>query len=169
MQTLSDHIRKLINTDRRTTANRLKKVTEIKRSLDNPMQTLEDDIRYICEQEEIYFGVSLSYSISDIVGINTQYECRTVLENAPINKDLILCASVSSYNEIKTKNGKNPGQLMAFVKLEDSSGRLDNAVLFPDQYHRKNKAFLYEGSVVIVKGAVSKNRQLFIIDELKQG
>jgi DNA polymerase III alpha subunit len=168
-KSLSDHIRKLINSDRRTTAKRLKKISEIKRSLDDPMQTLEDDIRYICEQEDIYFGISLSYSISEVVGINTQYDCSTVLDNAPAGNDVVLCCSVSKFNEIKTKNGKTPGQLMAFVTLEDSSGRLDSAVLFPDQYHKKNKRYLYESSIVIVKGSVAKNREIFIIEELKQG
>lgn len=169
MKSLSQCIERMINNeDRRTTAKRLAKVSGIKDSLENPMQSLEDDTRYICEKEEEFFGVSLTYSVSDMVNFQTNYECDTVLDQAPVNKTIYLCCSVSRYNEIKTKTGKNPGQKMCFATLEDSSGRLDKVAIFPDNYNSKVQSLLYDGSVVIAKGKVSKKRDLFIVEELKQ-
>lgn len=167
MKSLSDQISNMINSDRRTNAKRTEKVIEIKRALDNPMRTLEDDAKYLCEKEEEFLGVSLTYSLTDTIPINTAYECSTVLENAKPNSLITLVGQVSRWNEIKTKSGKNPGQLMCFITIEDSSGRLD-VVCFPSSYNVDVKACLYQSSLVVVTGKVSKDRKSFIVEEIKQ-
>jgi DNA polymerase III alpha subunit len=64
--------------------------------------------------------------------------------------------------EYKTKNGKNPGQIMAFMSVEDSTACLDSAIVFPDAYE-ENKQLLYEGNTVIVMGQVSKKKDTSLI------
>lgn len=166
MKSLSEQISNLINADRRTTSKRTEKVLNIKRYLDEPMQSLRDDERYICEQENEYFGVGLTYAAADIVGINTAYDCGSVLEDAPLKKAVVICGEVARWNETVTKNGKNKGQKMCFVTLEDFSGRLE-AVCFSGNYSEEIASCLYKGSVVVAKGRVSDDRKSFFLDEVK--
>ena len=167
MKRLTDQIANLINADRKTTAPRTEKVVKIKRALDNPMQTLKDDERYICEKEEEFFGVSLTYSVADTVDINTRYDCGNVLKEAPSKKNVVIVGQVSRWNETKVKNGKNGGKDMCFITIEDSTGRLDD-VCFSDAYNSDVKAHLYSGSIILIDGRVSEDRRSFIVDKVKQ-
>ena len=62
-----------------------------------------------------------------------------------------ICTRVS---EVKTKKGKNPGQLMAFVDIEDNGASIA-VTFFPDQY-AKCKEVLVEGAILYINGKVSE-------------
>lgn len=168
VKTLAEQLKNLINADRRAQAKRLQKIDEIRKSLENPMQSLNDDVRFICEKEGEYYGTPITYSISDAVGFETKYTCDSVLERAKVNKDINLCVEISRYKEHAVKSGQNAGKLMCFLTLEDSTGRLDSAIIFPSDYTQENKVFIYKGSLVLATGQVSKDRKTFIVRELTQ-
>jgi DNA polymerase III alpha subunit len=58
--------------------------------------------------------------------------------------------------QIKTKRGKDPGQDMAFLTIEDNSCSLDNAVCFPNIW-KECKDAIYEGNVVLIHGERDKD------------
>ena len=62
----------------------------------------------------------------------------------------------------KTKRGKNPGQLMAFISAEDGSGELDSITVFPECYS-KHKDLLVEGNTVLMAGEISKRENTSLI------
>ena len=80
--------------------------------------------------------------------------CRDIAKGAITGKTR-LAAQISTIRLYKTKNGKNPGQLMAFVTAEDSSGELDSITVFPESYD-KHKHILVEGNTVLMTGEISK-------------
>ena len=73
-----------------------------------------------------------------------------------------LAVQLNSVRQYKTKKGKNPGQTMAFIVAEDSSGVLDGITIFPEQYEQF-KDLLIEDNTVVLSGEVSKKDGTSII------
>ena len=73
-----------------------------------------------------------------------------------------IVVSISSVRTYKTKRGKNPGQLMAFVCAEDSSGMLDSITVFPEAYS-EYKDLLTDGNTVLINGEISKKEKTSLI------
>ena len=73
-----------------------------------------------------------------------------------------LAVQINSLREYKTKKGKNPGQLMAFLAVEDSSGELDSVTVFPESY-KAYRDVLIEGNTVLIQAEISKKDDTSII------
>ena len=65
----------------------------------------------------------------------------------------------------ETKRGKNPGQRMARIFVYDSTGRIDNLPVFPDQF-LACEDLLIENNTVNVK--IKKGRTGWIVEEMEQ-
>jgi DNA polymerase III alpha subunit len=75
-----------------------------------------------------------------------------------------MAAEISNVSITKTKTGKNPGQEMAFLTLEDQFGMLDSVIFFPEQF-TKYKDHLFNGNILVFLGSRSKAKDSFVIEK----
>ena len=166
-KSLSDCISEMVNITK-INSRRITTVLDIKNMLDNPPHELKDNIPFLAQSETEYLSYSLSCSRTDAFDINFASSlCREIAKGAITGKTR-LAAQISTIRLYKTKNGKNPGQLMAFVTAEDGSGELDSITVFPECYD-KHKDVLVEGNTVLMTGEISKRENTsLIVDKVSQ-
>ena len=165
--TLYDCIEDLI-TNFKVTAKRREALVDTNNSLKNPFYSLDDSISTIAQDEEKLFGCSLTCSKTDAVeNCISTVVCKDIA-NGMITGKANMVISVSSVREYKTKRGKTPGQLMAFICGEDGTGMLDSITIFPEQY-AEFKDLLTEGNTVLIRGEISKkDKSSIIINKVTQ-
>lgn len=149
-------------------SNRLNAIKDINSALKTPFYSLEDTPVTIAMDEEKYMGCSLTCSKTD--GIDQQFStimCKDI-SNGSITGRANIIVSINYVRTYKTKRGKNPGQLMAFLCGEDNSGMIDSITVFPDKY-AEYKDLLTDGNTVFINGEVSKKeRTSFIVNKVTQ-
>lgn len=151
----------LDNTEKKLIARRKASIMSIINSINKPPYSLDDSAEWLSNNERFYLGISLTcHKIDgcDIYSANS--ECQDLLKNS-CPKQPVVGAEIIDINVIKTKRGLNPGQEMAFVKAEDSTGCCD-LVVFPEEY-TKYKDLLIEGNTLLLKLDRSKNKDSFIV------
>ena len=137
------------------------KVFDLRNVVESPPFELSDHPEQIADLEIKFLGTALSYSKTDAVeSALVNSTCKEIAQGK--TGSVNLAVHINSLREYKTKNGKNPGQVMAFMSVEDSTACLDSAIVFPDAYE-ENKQLLYEGNTVIVMGQVSKKKDTSLI------
>tara|TARA_Y100001963_G_scaffold90974_1_gene125367 strand:+ start:13155 stop:14714 length:1560 start_codon:yes stop_codon:yes gene_type:complete len=142
-------------------SNRLMKVFDIRNVIESPPFDLTDYPEWIADTEKKYMGTSLTFCKTDAVQSTiVNSTCKEILNGKTGSVNLVV--HINSLREYVTKNGKNPGQTMAFMSVEDSSAMLDSAIMFPDAYD-EFKNILYEGNTVIVFAQVSKKKDTSLI------
>jgi len=159
--TLSDCIEEMIN-NMKINSRRLTTVVDIKQILDNPPHELKDNIPLIAQNEEKYMSCALTCNKTDGFDMNFSSSLCKDIAKGSITGKVRLAAQINTIRLYKTKRGKNPGQLMAFLSIEDSSGSLDSITIFPDCYD-KHKELLVEDNTVLLVGEVSKKENTSII------
>ena len=138
-------------------------------SIKNPMMSMEDDPIMIIRHEEEYLGTSISYSkvrSSENYSIaNTS--CKDIVNGKKGN--VTLAVNLSEIRKYTSKKGKNVGRDMAFLKVEDSSGTIDNVVVFHDAYE-EHKHIMYEGNNLLLVGRVDTNNKQdsVVVDNVKE-
>ena len=160
-KTLADCIEGYINSNK-VNKRRLPTVVDIMNTLENPMYSLDDDVQTIATDEQKYMGCALTCSLVD--GFLTNFSislCKDIYRQTITGKTH-LAVQLNSVRQYKTKKGKNPGQTMAFIVAEDSSGVLDGITIFPEQYEQF-KDLLIENNTVVLAGEVSKKENTSII------
>lgn len=156
-------LQKLI-TDTKINKKRVEHVQNLMASLHSPPYSLVDRIEWLSDSESSLLGVALSCSKLDSYDIGmTNTNCKDFKHNFALDK-FILAGEVSNINIIKTKNGKNPGQEMAFVSIEDSYGLLDSVIFFPDQL-ATYKHHLFQGNVLVFVGKKTKNKDGLVVEK----
>ena len=150
------------------TSKRQQTVADINQALANPMYGIKDSVATIAQDEERLMGCALTCSkVDDTEEASYATMCRDIA-NGMITGKANIVVSISSVRQYKTKNGKNPGQLMAFVCAEDSSGMLDSITVFPEAFE-EYKDLLVEGNTVLINGEISKRDKTSIIaNKVKQ-
>ena len=136
--------------------------------LEVPPYSMEDNPSWIAKVEKEFLGISVTCSEVDgcrIIGANMT--CKDFVDCKSVCDSIAIAAQVDKINEIKTKRGKNPGQLMAFVTVSDSSGQLDSIVAFPDVWD-KYQGLLQEGNNVIIMGKRGDKIDSFILTGVQQ-
>jgi len=131
-------------------------------SLKNPPHKLEDSMDWIAWNEQKTLGAPITCSRVDAIerGIEANCTCKEFITTK--RKDYMKFAvEVTKVKVVKTKNGKNPGQEMAFLTLEDNSCSLDDVVCFPDTFQECRDA-IYEGNTLLVQGDRGRNDSLVI-------
>lgn len=134
-------------------SRRLSSFNDIIEALESPFYSLDDTIPSIVEAETKFLGVSLTCSNTDSVNMETN-TCLDVV-NGLIKGKVRLCVTLTNVKKYKTKRGKTPGQDMAFITAEDSSGQLDSITIFPKEYE-EYKDLLLENNTVLLMGEISK-------------
>jgi DNA polymerase-3 subunit alpha len=149
-------------------SRRYETVIDIKKSLENPFYDVADSSESIATSENKFLSCSLTCGKTDGLDTNISINmCNEVL-NRTIIKKANIAVEITNIKIVKTKKGKNPGQTMAFLTVEDSSGSLDSVTIFPDSY-QKYKDLLVEENTVLIRGEVSKmDRSSLIANDIKQ-
>ena len=126
-----------------------------------PPYSLEDTPEWIADSEDAYLGCAITCSKIDMYDISmTNTSCKE-FKAMTTTSNVILGGEISFINLTTTKNGKNPGSIMAFVTLVDTTGVLDSVIFFPEQY-KKYKNILFDSNIIIVKGAKAKGDGLIV-------
>ena len=141
-------------------------VDDIKNSLDNPFYDIEDKAGVIAMDEEKYMACSLTCNKVDGLDLNMVTNLCQDVSKGVITKKANLAVEIVRIKVVKTKKGKNPGQEMSFLTVEDSSGALEDVVVFPEAYD-KYKDLLLENNTVLLMGEVDKKRS-FIVNQVSQ-
>lgn len=134
------------------------------KSINKPAYSLVDKIDWLSESENALLGVSITCSKIDSYDISmTNCNCKTF--KTTLTKDkLVLAGEISNINITKTKNGKNPGQEMAFISIEDQYGLLDSVILFPEKL-TEYRNHLFVNNVLVFVGTKSKNKDTLIVEK----
>jgi DNA polymerase-3 subunit alpha len=146
------------------TKKRIEPISNLIRSLENPPYSLTDKIEWLSDSENSLLGVAISCSKLDSYDISmTNTNCKE-FKTTLLSEKIILAGEVSNVNIIKTKKGKNPGQEMAFVSVEDAYGLLDSIIFFPEQLETY-KHHLFQGNVLIFIGNKTKTKDGLVVEK----
>lgn len=164
---LSDAISQMLKTIK-VNSRRLPTVEDIQNSLDNPFYDLDDKAMTMATDEEKYMSCSLTCNKVDGLDLNMATSMCKDISNGVITGKANLAAEIVSVRTYKTKRGKNPGQTMAFLCVEDGSGALDSVTIFPECYE-KHRDLLVESNTVLMIGEISKkDKTSLIVNKLTQ-
>jgi len=145
-----------------TRKNRVEKVQQFANSIKNPPHSLNDTADFISWSEIKYLGVAISCSkVDDCEGaIQANATCIDVAKGN-MSGYIVLAVEVNRIKEVVTKNGKNPGQPMAFLSVSDSTCELSDVVIFPNKWS-EYKQLLQEGNTVLLSCEKEKKGSLII-------
>ncbi len=149
-----------------TTKNKLAVVKDIYQSLVNPPVALNDTPDWIAGTEQSLLGVPITCTRVDTrdAGAATA-NCKDILTLKNYGYAIVAC-QIDEVKETKTKNGKNPGQGMAFLCISDTSCSLENVVVFPEQWAELS-GILVQGNIVLIGGEKSKEGS-FVVKKVWQ-
>lgn len=157
--TLHKLMEKLVN---KVSAKRKVVIESIIDSLLNPPSSLMDSVDNIVKHEKELMGINVSCSkISKATIPEAKHSCKDIDKINP--KVIILVGEISECREIKIKNGKMAGQLMASFIIADDTGQCD-CVIFPKELDFYQGA-IYDGNIIMIEGSKS-NRGGIIINKL---
>lgn len=143
---------------------RLDHIGNIITSIDRPPYSLTDKVEWLSDSESSLLGVAISCSKLDSYDISmTNTNCKE-FKTSICHESIVIAGEVSNINTIKTKQGKNPGQEMAFVSIEDAYGLLDSVIFFPEQLNTY-KHHLFQGNVLIFVGKKAKDKDGLIVEK----
>jgi DNA polymerase-3 subunit alpha len=160
------HIKQILSSllSEKITKKRIEPISNSIRSLENPPYSLTDKIEWLSDSENFLLGAAISCSKLDSYDISmTNTNCKE-FKTTLLSEKIILAGEVSNVNVIKTKKGKNPGQEMAFVSVEDAYGLLDSVIFFPEQLETY-KHHLFQGNVLIFIGNKTKTKDGLVVEK----
>jgi DNA polymerase III alpha subunit len=133
-------------------------------SIAKPPYSLIDKIEWLSDSESGLLGAAITCSRLDTYDISMANTNCKEFKNSTLSSNIIMAAEVANINITKTKNGKSPGQEMAFVTLEDQYGILDSVIFFPEPY-AKYKDHLFTGNILVFFGTRSKTKDGFVVEK----
>lgn len=158
---LSDAVGHMMRTNK-VNVRRVTTVADIKESLEKPFYNLEDRASTIAIAEEKFMSCALTCTKIDGIDIvNSTSSCKDIA-NGLITGKANIAVEIVNIKVVKTKRGKNPGQTMAFLTVEDGTGSLDSVTVFPETFE-KHKDVLIETNTVLITGEMSKRDKGSII------
>jgi DNA polymerase-3 subunit alpha len=129
-----------------------------------PPYSVIDRIEWLSDSENNLLGASITcFKIDTYDTGMANCNCKT-FKTCHINNNVIIAGEINNINIIKTKKGKNPGQEMAFLSIEDQYGMLDSVIFFPEQLS-KYRNYLYDGNILIFAGNRSKTKDGLVVDK----
>lgn len=134
-------------------------------NLKSPPYALQDRPDWIAGVEESLLGIPITCSkvdSCDVGAANTT--CKEFQDGKGGN--MIIATIVNKVAEVKTKKGKNPGELMAFLVVSDQSCALDNVVVWPKSW-KELRGLLVEGNTVLLSGDKNKDGS-FVVEKAWQ-
>jgi len=149
-------------------SRRITTVMDIVKSLENPFYDVNDNSELIAKSEEKYMSCSLTCSKVDDLNTNISINMCSEIASGAIMKKATIAVEIVDIKIVKTKRGKNPGQEMAFMTVEDGSGSLESVTVFPDCFS-ENRNTLIQGNTVMIMGEISqKDRCSLIANKITQ-
>jgi len=133
-------------------------------SIDKPPFSLLDKIEWLSDSESGLLGVAITCSRLDSYDISMSNTNCKEFKSSTLSNNIIMAAEISNVSITKTKTGKNPGQEMAFLTLEDQYGMLDSVIFFPEQF-TKYKDHLFNGNILVFLGSRSKAKDSLIVEK----
>lgn len=161
-------IEALLQNHKKITTSRRQKIDEIIKVLQKPSFQTKDSAYYLALQETELLGLPITCSKLDT--------CKTDLEADTTCKEFLqgktgkctLCVEILTARENIIKNGKLKGATMLYLSLEDETGTIDTAVVFPPVL-RGNEAIFIEGNTVIISGERDKKfQESLVVNEVIQ-
>lgn len=150
--------------DSKVNVKRKSNLSNLINTLKHPPFSLIDKVEWISDTENSLLGVAITCSKLDSYDTTmTNTDCKS-FKTTINNKNIIIAGEISSINVVKTKRGKNPGQEMAFIGIEDSGGMLDSVVVFPEQY-LKYRPHLFEGNILVFMGDKTKTSDGLVVNK----
>jgi len=140
--------------------NRVAAIKTIIGSLDNPPHTLEDLPLWVSSQEEKMLGVALTRHKTD--GRADASRATNTLKN--IEEIGIVAAEIVRVKHVVTKKNQKD---MAFLDLEDGSGRLEGVVCFNKEYENIEE-LIFEGNTVLAQLEKNQKKEGYILQGLWQ-
>ena len=136
-----------------------------KRRISEPPYVLKDSIAEIAKNERELLGINITCSAVD--EYDTSVGNCTCMEfiRGKNRKKIVVVAQLDRVSEYTMKRGKSKGKNMAFVSLRDTSGLLDDCVIFSDIL-AANKAIIVEGNIIVAEGRRDKERGSFMITKV---
>lgn len=134
------------------------------KSIEHPPYSLIDKIEWLSDTENSLLGTAITCSKLDTYDVSmANYNCKN-FKTSISTDNIIIAGEISNVNFIKTKNGKNPGQDMAFLTIEDQFGSLDSVIFFPEQL-ATYKHHLYANNILIFCGSKSRSKDGLIVNK----
>lgn len=166
---LLDAMESLLNAERKdggpSNKNRKQLIADTIDILKNPKYDLKDSPEWCSLNESQLLSVSLSNHILDSVDVLGDWTIKEFLDGCS-DKGTLIC-KIDNKKEIIMKKGQNAGKTMAFITLEDKSGKLES-ICFNNVYE-KSKDLIFENNIVAVKGRRSdKDNKSLILTSLEQ-
>lgn len=148
--------------------DRVERIENVHKSLEDPAYNLKDSPEWIARTEEELLGVPVTASVlqsCDTSGADSS--CREIVNGKPGNSSIAV--EIIDCREYKVKNGKNKGNKMGFLSVQDESAKLENVVIFTSSYE-KYKNLLKEGNTVLIVGKPSdkEGQDSFIANVIRQ-
>lgn len=150
------------NTEKRKTI-----VQGLYNTLIHPTYKLKDNPEWLASIETSLMGIPITCTSIEACDISAANCTCIEYVNGQHPKTIIIAAQIDSCHEIKVKQGKNKGETMAFLKISDISGSVENVVIFADKWQDMCN-ILFEGNNVLIHGIKSKDGQSLIIQNAWQ-
>lgn len=110
-------------------------------------------------------GVTLTASVLE--GSNTSNADTTCKEfNSGKTGSCSIACIVSRVNEYTIKKGKQTGQKMGAMTVQDDTDKIQSVLIFADAWEA-NKDKLYPGASVILFGQKSKQNDSFLVSKVR--
>lgn len=134
--------------------------------LESQASTDHDHPNTVAGLEETYLGVAIT--MTRVEGCDlSMVNCNCKEFAAGRTGRIVLGVEIKDARKVKTKSGKNPGQTMAFLTVEDDSGGLADVCVFPEAWSTYGY-MLRKGNTVLLDGQKDPKRGGFIVDHVYQ-
>jgi len=150
--------------------NRRKKLSLLEGSLssiEHPPYSLKDSWGWRAKGERDNLGIEVTcYELDEYNFFGSNCTCREYY--AGFSADIIsIAARVDDIREWKIRGGQHKGEVMAFLKISDSTCALDNVTVFSDDWAKikKNTSI---GSFLMLKGERDKKRGSFLVKRVQK-
>lgn len=146
--------------------NRVVIIESLLKLLKNPPSGLRDSPAEIAANEAALLGIAVTCSSVDACDASdANCTCKDYLGGR--SGSLFLAVKIEDFRVIKTKKGENPGQEMAFLTVSDSSGFLNDVVIFPEPWG-EYRELLSKDNSVLLQGERDKLKGAFRVNEVWQ-
>ena len=147
-----------------TESRRQRVLNEIELLVDPPYE-LSDEPSWIIAQEEKYMGCPVSYAKIDAADSSeSNTSCRDIT-TGKIGENLVMAVNLARIAKHTIKKGDNKGRQMSFLTIEDSSGSMDNVVMFADETSVYGH-YLQQGANVLLIGGVKDKDSSYVIRKI---
>lgn len=125
-------------------------VQSLAQLLEHPPSPRVDTPIEMAANEEELLGISITCGKIDACDVSAvNCTCKDFLGGR--DGFLVLGVEVQQVREVKTRNGKQPGQKMAFCTVSDNTCAISDVVVFPSVFKEYGHLFR-EGNTVIIQG-----------------